>query len=106
MISDNEVEFCEDSFQAKWSQSTWSSAVQAELASVAAFDPRPYGSQTVENKQVYDHKSKQWRSYGISDYQAVVDPPPDELDAARAVFWTKGSGGVDMRPHIWDPVRK
>ena len=107
ILSENEIE----SSEAEWShlsqvQGSWSSRVEAELASVATFDPRPHGSQSVINKQYYNSKTKLWQDYGVQDYQAVVDPPPQELEAGKAIFWTKGSGGVDMRPHVWDPGLK
>ena len=48
--------------------------VKRELASVASFDPRPHAS------------------------------PPDSLPAFQAVEWEIGAMGVDIRPHVFEPV--
>ena len=57
-------------------QKVWSEAVGQELAQVAAFNPLP------------------------------GQCPPEELPAFQAVHWEVGAMGVDLRPHVYDPVLK
>ena len=66
--------------QSGWSrkhlQQAWSRAIADELDQVAAFNPLPNQA------------------------------PPEELPAFQAVHWEVGAMGVDLRPHIFDPVMK
>ena len=55
-------------------QTAWSAAVTKELDRVASYDPRPCPS------------------------------PPESLPAFQAVEWEVGALGVDIRPHVYDPV--
>ena len=68
--------FVESGRSRAYQQARWEELVQAELASVASFDPRPEAK------------------------------PPEALPAFQAVAWEIGALGVDIRPHVFEPVMK
>ena len=81
-------------------------AVEKELASVAAFDPRPLGRpQTLQERKLFNKRENSW-SEPQTQLSPTVLPPPDELPAMWAVHHPEGAQGVDFRPHLWDDATK
>ena len=80
----------------------WSEAVGKEIASVAAFDPRPRGKpQNLKERKLFNARENVWEDVQ-PQLSPTVLPPPDELPAMWAVHHPEGAQGVDFRPHLFD----
>ena len=47
----------------------------------------------------------EWGSIASQVSEDFKGDPPDELPAFQAIHWRKGHRGVDLRPHLFDPVQ-
>ena len=126
-IDSNEIETNESEIQSEWCpnsedksylQKAWVSALTLELDSVASVDPRPPGSHCrPETKMIYNYKTyveecclvpgcKHKWSINATKAEPDVQLPPDSLPAYQAVHWRNNHLGVDLRPHVFDPLSK
>ena len=110
-----EIESQESSFQAEWCpkvRKLWSksvqadyknlgSEVQAELNEVAAVPFSGY-PKTAE-KKLFDRLMSAGINVNNEGHLQDADPP-ESLPAYQAIAWTENHRGVDMRPHLQDPV--
>ena len=114
MIDSNEIEVEseESSFQKEWcpksetKQQAWINAVQVELESIAALDPRPVGQSRNEfERKFYSQIGKKWVNLH-EEFKPTIDPVrpevPETLSAIEALNWPESHLGVDFRPHLFD----
>ena len=86
-------------------QELWCNALAREFEVVAEYDPRPEGCvQTSDTRKKYFSQGK-WSEVNPFHKEPPLQLPPDKLCAYEALQW-KGKMGVDLRPHIYDPIMK
>ena len=86
-------------------QKSWQAAVAEALEPVASFDPtiRDAPARFFRPERNFYNGSKWIKQEEIND---VLELPPEELSAARAMSHPRGHLGVDLRPHLFDGVLK
>ena len=85
------------------SQEVWVSSITQVLDEVAGLDPRPPGYWSPPEKERKFFSHGKWQSVQPQHVEPPVQVPPEELSAFEAFHW-KGDMGVDLRPHIYDPI--
>ena len=87
-------------------QELWVNSLTCDLERVAAFDPRPVGTDTetkIIQKTYYNARQKSWSNSAESHLGAHVPEPPPVLSALEVASLDPGEAGFDFRPHLFDP---
>ena len=98
--------------QAGWCQTLqdrWSSAIEAELGQIAAFDPRPMSEVRANPspvKEFYSHITKKWAKIESSVFPSFCEVIPEISSTHQAKDHVPGQSGVDIRPHLYDAKSK